>query len=133
MGFLDKIKQLFAGSAHEEPLAPLMKELGEGQRQLFLEYEQRRERLEFAEATAALQSLLVKDDNEIHQDFYRNLIEEMKIYLSSPEYTPKTTTGTWKVPDNLSSEPDMQGHDDVMDYSFRGKGKIGYRWKKKDE
>jgi len=91
MGFLDKLRQLFAGGPPEEPLAPLMRELDEGQYQLFLEYEQRREKLEFAEATAALQSLLARDDNEEHKEFYRYLIEEMRIYLQKPSPEPQPT------------------------------------------
>jgi hypothetical protein len=130
MSLIERIKVLFSKKSYEDTIASFTEELDNGQKQLFHEYEQKREILNFTEATTALQSLLEQDTNEKHREFYCNLIEEMKIYLSQPEYdVKKPGLAAWEMPDDSSPEPEIQSHDGVMRYTFRGKGKIGYRRK----
>jgi hypothetical protein len=132
MSFHDNLKQLFGRGPPEEPFAPLMRELNQEEKQLFHDYEEMRGQLKFAEAMAALQSLLARDNNEKHREFYLVLIDEMKIYLSSPEYMPKTKPDTF-VPDNLTSERGIQIQNGTINYISLDKGKIGYQWKRKDD
>jgi hypothetical protein len=130
MGLIERIKTLFLKKSYEDTIASFTEELNSGQKHLYHEYEQKRETLNFPEATMALQSLLAQDTNEKHREFYRNLIQEMKTYLSQPEYdVKKPGPDAWDIPGDFSSEPDIQSHDGIMRYTFRGKGKIGYRRK----
>lgn len=87
MGFLYKLKQLVLG--RQDPVALLMEELNDEQKQWYREYEKRRGRHEFPGATDILQTLLTKDDNERHREFYGALIEEMRIYISQPREEPR--------------------------------------------
>ena len=130
MSFIERIKSLFFKKTYEETIASFVDELDNGQKQLFHEYEEKRGTLNFTGATAALQSLIVQDTNEKHREFYRILIEEMRIYLSQPETgARKIGPGEEKLSDVRSPEPDMQFTEGTIRYTFRGKGKIGYRRK----
>ncbi|HXW98667.1 MAG TPA: hypothetical protein VEI51_02980, partial [Methanomicrobiales archaeon] len=128
---IDRIKSLFFKPSYDDTIASFIEELDDGQKRLFHEYEQKRESLKFTDATQALQSLLAQDSDERHREFYSGLIEEMKIYISLPglgveEPGRPDIPGTDNEP---SPGPDVQISDGVRRYTFRGKGKIGYRRK----
>ena len=63
MSLIERIKSLFSKKSYENTIASFTEELDNGQKQLFHEYEQKREILNFTEATTALQSLLEQDSN----------------------------------------------------------------------
>jgi hypothetical protein len=130
LDLVKRIKSLFFKPSYEDTITSFTKELDNGQKRLFHEYEQKREGLNFTTATMALQSLLTQDTDEKHREFYLSLIEEMKIYLSHPEIAvEKSGPSEREMDDEPPSKPDIQFNDGVMRYTFRGKGKIGYRRK----
>lgn len=133
MGLISSIWQFFFGEGSLSPDLEegLIKELDESNKILFLNYNMSRRDMDFARATKTLESLLTTDSNETHKEYYRYLIEEMRIYLESsqPESSKENRS------DERSSQypnvpPQMtRTNQGGMDYKFRGPegGKIGHR------